>query len=319
MTVPAKIANDAAEASPPLSSQIRLVDEILDRIKRPFVIGMAILLTAGLGSYFALERYRISNKNVANSDEVIIRLNDLLSNLDRAEVVERGYIMNGGGGYSLSMPALAGAIHQDLDRLKRAGGDGTLAPREVDALASQVEGKLQFYDQLSATRAAQGEPAATAMFTAGQGHDLIGDIHDRVQQMSAAQQRLLASRLAHEHLFSHLLGFIVVTGCLLAFGSVAYAGYFIDGAFRLMTRRLTEDASGWEALAELNETLEERINERSAAAAQCAIDSSASAEGIAPSKPNSRSGAQFYQRGGAGLGHPYAAAPGQRGGRAPAR
>jgi len=272
MSVAVELVDQTAESVAPLPDRSHLANEIMDRIRRPFVIGMAILLTAGLGSYFALERYRTSNLNVTDSDEVIGQLDDLLSNLDRAEAAERGYIMNGGDIYSLSMPVLADTIHQDLAALRRAANEGTLAPPEVDGLTAQVEGKLKFYNQLAAIRAAQGEAAAAAMFTAGQAHDQIVDIHDRVQQMSAVQQRLLASRRAHEHLFSRLLGFIVVAGCLLAFGSIAYAGYFIDGAFQLVSSRLTEDARGREALATLNETLEQRITERSAAAAQSATD-----------------------------------------------
>jgi PAS domain S-box-containing protein len=248
-----------------------LIKEITVQIRRPFLIGMAILLTACMGSYFALQSYRSSSLEVARSDKIISLLNDLLSNIDQSEAAERGYLTLGS---SPDGEGSAGAatIHEDFNQLQRAARDGAVAPGDVDALNAQVEAKLKFFDQLAGVRKGQGEAAATALFTAGESNDWLSAIHDRVHQMTSAQERFLASHLATERLLSRLLGFLVVAGCIFAFGAVAYAGHFAENALQLITNHLNEDASGREALIALNETLEERINERSAAVAQSAHD-----------------------------------------------
>jgi len=248
-----------------------MIREISEQIRRPFLIGMAILLVAGLGSYFALQSYRNSSLQVARSDRVINLLNDLLANVDQSEAAERGYLTLGSSPEGEGS-ALAKSIHQDLDELQRAAREGALAQRDVEALSAQVEAKLKFFDRLAGVRGGQGEAAATAMFTAGQSDGRLSAIHDNVHQMESAQRRLLASHLTNEHVLSHLLGFLVIAGCILAFGAVAYAGYFVENALKLVTNHLTEDAGGREALVALNEKLEERISERSAAAAQCVRD-----------------------------------------------
>jgi PAS domain S-box-containing protein len=271
MTLSAKAAAAPAEAifAPPL--RMSLMKEISERIRRPFLTGMAILLIAGVGSYIALQRYRLTSLQVAYSDEVMVQLNDLLANLDHAEAIERAYLTSGdpAGGKD---PALIAAIELNLARLQRAASTGEVPASDFPGLAAQVHARLNFFDQLSDVRVHQGEAAATAMFTAGPPNGTAIAIHDRVREMNAAQERQLAARLVSEHLFSRLLGVIVVAGCILAFASITYAGYFVDGALKLITTHLTEDARGREALSALNQTLEQRINERSAAAAQCARD-----------------------------------------------
>jgi PAS domain S-box-containing protein len=271
MTMPTKSTAQSVETASAQPVRMSLIKEISGEIRRPFLIGMAILLTAGLGSYFALQSYRISSLEVARSDKIISLLNDLLSNIDQSEAAERGYLTLGSSPEG-DGSALTATIHQDLNELQQAVREGAIAKGDSDALRTQVEARLKFFDQLGIVRGGQGEAAATAMFTAGQSDGRLSAIHDRVHQMTSAQERLLATYLADEHLLSHLLGFLVISGCILAFGAVAYAGYFVENAFKLIINHLSEDASGREALATLNETLEERINERSAAAAQCARD-----------------------------------------------
>ena len=266
---PAGMGSQANLSAPPV--RISLMKEISEQIRRPFLIGMAILLMAGLGSYFALESYRSSSRRVASSDRVISELNDLLSNIDRAEAAERGYLTSGSSGKD-ETAGLAVSINHDLEQLQQAARDGTVAAAAAMALSTKVETKLKFFEQLSAVRAKQGEAAATAMFTAGQSNDLQSAIHDRAQQMISAQDRLLASHLANQHLLSHLLGFLVVSGCILAFAAVTYAGYFVENAFKLITSQLGDDASGREALAALNQTLEERIDQRTAEAAKWSFE-----------------------------------------------
>jgi CHASE3 domain sensor protein len=268
MALPINISAVAGETPAVSPLRMSLMKEISERIRRPFLAGMAILLIAGLGSYFALQRYRLTSLQVAYSDQVMVQLNDLLANLDQAEAAERTFLTSGNPSTGVD-PALAGAIQQNLARLGRAVDNGELASHDFIELAGQVSARQHFFAQLSTVRLNQGEAAATAMYTAGIPDGLVSVIHDRVRELSAAQDHKLAAHLVSEHLFSRLLGCIVVAGCILAFASIAYAGYFVDGALRLITNHLTEDARGREALATLNLTLEERINERSAAAAEC--------------------------------------------------
>ena len=251
--------------------RLSLIKEISGEIRRPFLIGMAILLTAGLGSYFALQGYRNSSQEVARSDKIINLLNDLLSNIDQSEAAERDYLNLGSPSEAEGL-ALTGAVRQDLSELQPAVRGGSIAQGDADALRAQVEAKLKFFGQLASVRAGQGEAAAAAMYAAGQSDGRLSAIHDRVHQMTSAQERLLAAHLANEHLLSRLLGFLVISGCILAFGAVAYTGYFVENALKLITNHVGEDDRGREALAKLNEKLEERINERSGAAAQCALD-----------------------------------------------
>jgi PAS domain S-box-containing protein len=269
--MPTKTIADPIESASTEPARMSLIKEISEQIRRPFLIGIAILLAAGLGSYYALQRYRSSSLELARSDKIISLLNDLQSNIDRSEGGERGYLTSGSSPEG-EASSTAAAIHEDLNELQQAARDHAIAQREVDELDAQVEAELKFFDELEGVRSGQGEAAAIAMFTAGQSSERLSSIHERVHRMRSLQERLLASHLADERLLSRLLGFLVTAGCLLAFAAVAYAGHFMENAFKLISDHLNEDASGRQALAALNETLEQRINERSAAAAQDAFD-----------------------------------------------
>ena len=236
------LATNAGTTEAALTSPLRIskMNEIGDRIRRPFLTGLAILLIAGFSSYFAFQRYRFTSLQVAYSHEVIAQLNDLLANIDRAESAERAFLTS--GNRSVNDARLPALIHQNLERLRQATAGGMLPERDFDLLDAQVQARLDYFNRLSAIRTNQGEAAATAMFTAGQADNLSSAIHDRVQRMNGAQERRFATHLVSEHLFSHLLGFIVVAGCIMAFTSVAYAGYFVEGALKLITTHLSEDA-----------------------------------------------------------------------------
>src|ERR1700722_6752981 len=117
MTMPTTTTDKLRETKPATPIRTSLMNEISEGIRRPFLIGMAILLIAGLASYFALARYRNSNQQVALSDNVISQLNDLLSDLDRVEASERGYLTSGNAPDGRAA-ALIAAIHQELDQIR---------------------------------------------------------------------------------------------------------------------------------------------------------------------------------------------------------
>ena len=145
-----------------------LMNEISERIRRPFLAGMAILLIAGLGSYFALQRYRLTSLQVAYSDQVMVQLNDLLANLDQAEAAERAYLTSSGNLL----------VRRGIRRWPRRSSKiwrGWSRPREWRTRYRMISlhwprrstRRLNFFDQLSSVRLSQGEAAATAMYTAG--------------------------------------------------------------------------------------------------------------------------------------------------------
>ncbi len=133
--------------------------------------------------------------NVTDSESQITKLDELLLQLAETESAARGYAITG---EKFFLAPYEPAVRQMSDAL--ATLDQSLAldnPNQKDQISRLkplIEEKLSIQRQYIDLRASQGFEAASRVFQAGRGHELMDEIRGIVTQMKAEQWRLLRER-----------------------------------------------------------------------------------------------------------------------------
>ena len=188
--------------------------------------GLLLLLAAAVASIISLHAQREADAFVKRTHEVGKLLAGVLSELQDADIAQRGYIITGDernlGPYNQALPRIA----PDLDRLGRLIVDPAQQQR-LQLLRPLVADKLADVDQGIDLRRRRGFESPSTFIASGRGQADMDRIRVAVAEMQAAESRLLAEREARaEQRQWWMLGSIVVAmgvGMTLMTLATAYA------------------------------------------------------------------------------------------------
>ncbi|HVC45415.1 MAG TPA: PAS domain S-box protein [Candidatus Binataceae bacterium] len=238
---------------------------LLKRIWSGFAFAVVAMALAGIVTYVAVSRYTATSEDLAISHQVVENLQDLTLELTAADAATVGYALTGEERYLAVIPDLKAQALRDFGAVRQLTADRAEQARRLDQIEPILSAKLALIDKLAATHG-QGAEAAAQIIRVGTGRDLMTDIRDRLNQVRGAEELLIAQREDRGRWFSHLIIIVILLGSAAALGAIAFAGSFIDRAMRILRASLADEAQNRAALAMLNETLEGRVNERSAVA-----------------------------------------------------
>jgi signal transduction histidine kinase len=221
------------------------------------IVGFAVVLTMGALSLFLIRQSLSAQAGVDHSLTVLNVIANLRADLRRAESGQRGLLLTGDAAYLNDYNETLGRISPALDELAKLTGDNPIQKATVARLRPLTDEKLQ---ELAATIALtlQGRTEeALATVRTDRGLSLMEDITDGYRDANAEERRLLDDRRRSGTTFEIALIVVNSAGVLAIFG-LAYASYLI---FRRSTREILDREK---ALKELNESLETRVQERTA-------------------------------------------------------
>jgi signal transduction histidine kinase len=220
-------------------------------------IGFAVVLIMGALSLFLIRQALTAAAGVDHSLTVLNVVANLRADIRRAESGQRGFLLTNDSAYLDDYNDTIGRIAPELDELEKLTADNPDRKAVIDRLRPLIEQKLQ---ELAATVALkmQGRTAESlAAVRTDRGLSLMQSIGESYRAVIAAERRLLDERRRQGTRYEISL-IIVNIGGILAIAGLAYASY-------LMFRRSALDIIAREGeLKELNESLESRVQERTA-------------------------------------------------------
>ncbi len=270
MPITTPVATTLTELADPAAAPAGAPNAHSRQIRFGFAFAVAMVITAAIVTYAAIQRELLAAAAVAHSHRVIERLDDLGDALSEAESSARGYAISDDPQYLALLPAQLERVRRDFAALRQLTAADPAQRDRLDQAQATLDAKLARIARVAAHHDPVSDSAQLARD--GNGRVLMDTLRDRLGALGAAERRRLAAHAGHAELLSHLMVLALILGCAAALGAIGFAGSFIARALHAVNLTLHDDAHRREALRRLNEKLEVRVAERSQAAAQCALD-----------------------------------------------
>ncbi len=180
-----------------------------------------LILVVGVLSFWSARRALDAAGWVTHTHEVLVRLDNLLTDMVDVETAGRGYVITGDPGYLA--PYQRGRVAMDTNfRATRAlTRDQPDQQRRLAELAPLLERRIAVADAVIAARRTAGFEPAAELVRGNRGRALMDSIRTAVRMLEAEEQRLLTMRVADEARAERSLALTTLLGALGAFALVA--------------------------------------------------------------------------------------------------
>lgn len=227
------------------------------RVLRGFSLAIIFSVLVGLASLLSVSRLETDGELVAHTNEVIGRLERVMSLANDVETAGRGYIVTEQENYLQPYLEARGELISELSLLKTLLLDNALQTQRLPELERLVVARVKRVEELVSIRNAGGFEAARNHMLEGVGKQLQDAIRHQVSDMQLMERQLLAERKRQSDRSIWIAKLVVGLGCVLA----------VVTAF--VARRLVvlDYAGSREAHAEVtdvNAQLDARVVERTA-------------------------------------------------------
>ena len=248
MTMPAVDPEPPAAIRP--KAQAAFQPRLAVRVWAGFLLAGSTLLMVGVTSFHSIQALLRQQQGVVRAHEAIDNLWSLVSAAQGTVLDERLYVMTGAYGYESQMSSDLGGFKTSLSQLKKLLADDPGDAPSLQPLARAIISLAAFATKVVEVRRHDGEAAAVAMIQTGAGISLLGEIHDRVRDLSVAEQVVLKQRSRATAATGFLTLKIIIFGSLFAIACTSYAGWYAWSS--LLALRLSS-----EALARSHDQLDE--------------------------------------------------------------
>ena len=232
------------------------------KIQTGFWVVGAILLLIGIASYQSLREFGETVDWAAHSQEILVCLQTVLSDVQDIEIGLRGYVMTGKerflSPYKKGLDALSRDRKALLSIFQEDPLDRPEQPYNLELLDVLIEKKLELLNAMSALRKDVPYPSSQMESYMVESKDLMDAIRVLIEDMQELEKTRLAERDRHadEH-GKHATLFIIVGALneILILGWVAWQ----------IRREITQRQRAQEALWQTHDELELRVQERTQA------------------------------------------------------
>ena len=180
--------------------------------------------TTGVLVYQRFQRLTEANQWVTPTQDVLNRLEHVLSLLKDAETGQRGFILVGEERYLQPYHDATGEIQKNIDAVAELTRDNPDQQRTLQQLRNLVREKLDELRETIALRRTAGLDAALPIIRSDRGQRTMDEIRDLIGRMATSERQLLDARdraarqIAYQTLWAVLIGVIL---SLLALAVVA--------------------------------------------------------------------------------------------------
>ena len=197
------------------------------RIAAGFGLASAILVVIGAVSYRSLTGLVETSDQAAQTQKVLGKLEDLLSQVKDAETGQRGYIITGKERYLEPYHAAIEVVGQDFKELRKLTADEPKQQRRLDTLESLMAKKLAELKQTIDLRRNKGFSVALQVVLTDKGKNLMDEIRATIRESQNEQKELLKQRSQAASLRAHNTILTFSSGIVLTFFILAAVYYFI--------------------------------------------------------------------------------------------
>lgn len=230
-------------------------------LKRLTTLGivLALLITVGVGWVvkYALDEAARAADWVAHTLEVQRGLENIKTDLRKAQAMARGHVLFGDGETLVHYRASIENLRRRIAEVRALTSDNPERQRALDELAGTTTAYSSHLERLIEIRREHGLDAARRQFVGGVGHPLVVEAIARIDAMVATEERLLAERRAALERSNEFTQKMVVLARALVLG------IFVASVIALRREIRRRQAVEQEVRA-LNERLEEQVAGRTA-------------------------------------------------------
>jgi PAS domain S-box-containing protein len=213
---------------------------ILNRkIQLAFGSAILTLLVVGLISYRGMEVSSTSDRWVRHTHEVLENLHDLLSSMQNVESSYRGFILTGEDSYLAYYRAGVTSAGQYESTVRNLTLDNATQQNRLPALEALIAQEIRFGNTMIALRQGKGMEAAAESVRAGEGQQIMDDLHALIRQMEGEELRLLVLRDADAARRVHQTNAMLILGTLL--GLLITVAAVLSAQRDASRRRLADD------------------------------------------------------------------------------
>ncbi len=211
----------------------------------------------------AIAAYRTSSQHIASvaatlsTDELIRKLDELLSTIQDAETGQRGYLLTGQNQYLSPFTDADTNIRHKLEDVEARASRNGIPSELQQQLRQAVIGKMGELRETLELRRTKGSAAALAEVETNRGQMLMAGIRDIIGQMRNAQTATFDERLREQRASQFRLDCVLSVGVALGFLLL-----FLSYRFNILYVRERDQVE--QEIRRLNEDLEARVQERTA-------------------------------------------------------
>ena len=227
------------------------------KIQAGFAVALACLGAVGVMSYLSLARLKENAGSVEHTYDVLSHLDQFLATATDAETAERGYVITGDASYLEPYRQSVQSATILERRLQELTADNPSQQRRLQSLSPLIAERLAVLRSVLALRDTQGFEAAQREILTGKGKGFHDQIRHLIDEMKQAEGLLLKERELRTHNSTVVTQAVIFGGGALAFG-------FVGLALGAVRRDFAGRERAEEALREVRDELERRVEQRTA-------------------------------------------------------
>lgn len=216
-----------------------------------------VWLGVSLYSYNSASALIAAQEAEARTRDVLLRLEDLFSDLKDVTIAQRGFVLTGQEDYLVSHDAVVQQLAPKLDALRALMGAQPAQQQRLGRLEQLTRERSALSQQIIAARRTQGFTAAQELVRTHEGSQAMNEVHDVVKELEAQELRSLAGYEASTgHRAWRTLNALVAINLI----TLLFIGLF----FNTLRRGLQHSRRAAAELQQAKTGLEQHVAERTA-------------------------------------------------------
>lgn len=158
------------------------------RLVAGYALAFGLLVVNTVITFWNLRSIAENSNAVTRTHEVIVGLDDVLSNLRDAETGQRGYLLTGQERYLEPYLEAAARVGNSIAHLKAITIDNGIRREHLGQIEQASAAKFAELEETITLRREQGYQAALDVVKAGRGIALMKELRDRIGEMTAGEE-----------------------------------------------------------------------------------------------------------------------------------
>lgn len=210
-----------------------------------------LLVLNAIAAYQDVLGHVAAERQVSQSHQMLLTLEQTLSTLKDAETGQRGYLLTGNEDYLEPYYTAIAELNQRLEQLQQLGQSQSSDPRQLSALTATIAAKRAELADTIALRRTQGLAAALRVVESDRGKRWMDQIRQQIATLQAQEtQQLQQTQQNTTRTFDHaLLTLNLVTGAsFVVIGSLTALYHRNEGQRRQIETQLRESQQQYQSL-----------------------------------------------------------------------